>query len=193
MILVVPHFYDFRIILFSAFLNRCEIQFFRLSISKVSIKNLHQRSDIRNYFCHIVTWFSYIGLIHTRHFGTQYWDKKIILSHMFQWLTKVSSKKTYLEPPWIVLFVYLPSFIFLLRAYLGLKISMAQKYIFIAILCIKMSRVNKALSGKSLILSLINSKFSHLMQSRKMKFGIWKFRTLYHFCHEVNAIKSFIY
>ncbi len=45
------------------------------------------------------------GLIHTRHFGTQYCDitikrycdKKIISSHMFQWPTKVSSEKTYLD------------------------------------------------------------------------------------------------
>jgi len=48
---------------------------------------------------------------------------------MFQWTTKVSSKNI----PWIVLFVYLPWLIFLLRAYLGLSISMAQKYLFIAI------------------------------------------------------------
>jgi len=40
-----------------------------------------------------------LGLVHTRHFGTQYWDKKIkrycdkkiVLSHGFQWLAKVSS------------------------------------------------------------------------------------------------------
>ncbi len=49
----------------------------------------------------------------------RYYNKKIFLSHRFQYLTKVSSEKnvTYLE----------------LRAYLGLQISMAQKYIFIAI------------------------------------------------------------
>ncbi len=52
-----------------------------------------------------------------RHFGTQYcnnmikryWDKKIILSHMFQWPTKVSSKKTYLEL--FYLFIYLDFFV----------------------------------------------------------------------------------
>jgi hypothetical protein len=48
-----------------------------------------------------------LGLIHTRHFGTQYcdkkikryWNKKIFLSHRFQYPTKVSSEKnvTYLE------------------------------------------------------------------------------------------------
>jgi len=38
----------------------------------------------------------------------RYKDKKIILSHMFQWPTMVSSKNI----PWIVLFVYLPLFIF---------------------------------------------------------------------------------
>jgi len=56
--------------------------------------------------------------------------KKIFLSHRLQYPTKVSSEKnvTYLE----------------LKAYLGQKKPVAQKYIFIAILSVKISRVNKA-------------------------------------------------
>jgi hypothetical protein len=55
----------------------------------------------------------------------------IFLSHRFPYPTKVSSEKnvTYLE----------------LSAYLGQKKPVAQKYLFIAILCVEMSRVNKAL------------------------------------------------
>jgi len=89
-----------------------------------------------------------LGLIHTRHFGTQYCDKKIISSHMFQWPTKVSSEKTYLDffkeltlayrDPW-------PKNVFL------------SQYLFIAILCAKMSRVNKALEKP--ILTQINLYF----------------------------------
>ncbi len=47
-----------------------------------------------------------LGLIHTRNFGTQYCDKKIILSHMFQWTTKLW--KTYFEL--FCLFIYLDLF-----------------------------------------------------------------------------------
>jgi len=73
-----------------------------------------------------------------RHFGTKYCDKKIkrycnkkiFLSHRLQYLTNLSSEKNvkYLE----------------LRAYLGQKKPVAQNYLFIAILCAKMPRVNKA-------------------------------------------------
>jgi len=73
-----------------------------------------------------------------RYFGTQYCDKKkrrycnekIFLSHGIQYPTKVSSEKnvTYLE----------------LRAYHGQKKPLSQNYHFMAILCAKMSRVNKA-------------------------------------------------
>ncbi len=90
-----------------------------------------------------------LGLIHTRHFGTLYCDKKIktysnkkiFLSHRFPYPTKVSSENnvTYLE----------------LKTYLGQKKPVAQKYRFIAIsfitiLCVKMSCVNKALPVQKL-------------------------------------------
>ncbi len=59
---------------------------------------------IKNEVCRLLfaasrVYFSSSGLIHTRHFCTQYcdkkikiyWDKNIFLNHGFQWLTKVSS------------------------------------------------------------------------------------------------------
>jgi len=46
------------------------------------------------------------GPIHTRYFCTQYCDKKITSSHMFQIPTKVSFEKTYLY----LFFVYVPWF-----------------------------------------------------------------------------------
>jgi len=73
-----------------------------------------------------------LGLIHTRHF-----DKNIFLNHGFL-LTKVSSKQNSNQGtlcfvkslPWLVIEIH------------GSKIS------FIAILCSKMSRVNKAINEK---------------------------------------------
>ncbi len=74
-----------------------------------------------------------LGLIHTRHFGTKYCDKKIndiaikiFLSHRFPYPTKVSSEKnvTYLE----------------LRAYLGQKKPVVQNYlrnIFLSQYCVQ--------------------------------------------------------
>ncbi len=70
------------------------------------------------------------------HIILRYCDKKIILRHMFQWATKISSEKTYLD-----------FFKELTLAYRDpwLKNIFLSQYLFIAILCAKMSRVNKAL------------------------------------------------
>jgi len=54
------------------------------------------KNELFKYFMLVYTgWL--LGLIHTRHFDGQYCDKKRISSHMFQWPTKVSSEKTYLD------------------------------------------------------------------------------------------------
>ena len=73
-------------------------------------------------------------VIHTRHFDIQYYDKKIILRHRFD-----------------LCCVYVLWFIFLSMAYL--QKSMAQNYLFIAILHVKMSRVNKALHLDTFVLT----------------------------------------
>jgi len=74
---------------------------------------------------------SLYGLIHPRHFDAQYCDKKIFLRHRLL-LAKVSSQRTtnqgtlcfVMSLPWLVLK------------------SMAQKYLFIAILCLVWIRPN---------------------------------------------------
>jgi len=88
-----------------------------------------------------------LGLIHTRHFGTQYCDKKIILRHRF---LLTNQGKLFKKHPLIcVLFMYLDLFI-CQKLTLAFEASMAaQKYLFIAILYVKMSRVNKALGMRS--------------------------------------------
>jgi len=65
----------------------------------------------------------------------------MFLSHRLQYPTKVSSE---INVPYLELRAYLGQTYLELRAYLGQKKPVAQKYIFIAILCAKMSRVNKA-------------------------------------------------
>jgi len=108
--------------------------------------NLKSRSQRIKFI--VIFWFNLVTLKHkcsrllrchfkglyTRYFCTQYCYKKIlqyliILFHRFQYPTKVSSEKnvTYHE----------------LRAYLGQKKPVAQKYLFIAILCAKISSVYK--------------------------------------------------
>jgi hypothetical protein len=86
--------------------KKCESAFERLFNIFIFLY-LHVNSKIVNFV---------LDLIHTRHFGTQYCDKKIILSHMFKRPTKVSSKKHTLN-----CFVCLFTLIyFILRACLGL-------------------------------------------------------------------------
>ncbi len=83
--------------------------------------------------------FSWLGLIHTRHFCTQYCDKKILrhwhfLTTDFYWTTKVSFYKN---------LVYL---VLWFDKSLPWPIDIhVPKIFFIAILSVKMSRVNKAL------------------------------------------------
>jgi len=94
---------------------------FQGKINPFALSNvLHLRGKMKK----LKTKRSAFGLIHTRHFGTQYCDKKILqykifLSHRFQYPTRVSSEKnvTYLEQ----------------RAYLGQKKPVALNYLFIAI------------------------------------------------------------
>ncbi len=60
---------------------------------------------IQTMLCFFARFLYFYFHFHTRHFATQYCDiaikrycdKKIISSHMFQWPTKVSSEKTYLD------------------------------------------------------------------------------------------------
>jgi len=100
-----------------------------LLLRLLSLSQLILPISIRKYDSTI--FISTSGLIHTRHFSTKYCDKKIFLSHRFQYPTTVSSETnvTYLE----------------LRAYLGQKKPVAQNDLFIAILCAKILCVTWAL------------------------------------------------
>jgi len=113
---------------------------------------------ILNFFYRISFWFD-LGLIHTRHFDTQYCDKKIkrycdkktFLRHRFLWN---SQGKLFKEHTLIyVLFMHLGLFICqelaLANRNRWLKNIFLSQYLFIAILCVKMSRVNKALAFKA--------------------------------------------
>jgi hypothetical protein len=106
-------------------------------IYKYLNKNIMSEKKVYQSMFHF-SWFdgkmwkmSMLGLIHSRHFYTQYCDKKILRHLTFLatdscWTTKVSCYKTLSTTLCTLYYV-------LIRAYPGLLTSMAQKYLFIAI------------------------------------------------------------
>ncbi len=93
-------------------------------MKKISSKHWNERLDETNFSSYT------LGFIQTRHFGTQISDKKIFLSHGFQALNETLST------------LICGSLTAYLSCSIEIKISFYRN---MAILCAKMSRVNKAL------------------------------------------------
>jgi len=105
-----------------------------------SLSNYQNFAYIRPY-----SFDTFLRIIYCNKKIKRYWDKKLSLSYGFQWLTKVRSLRNikYLDL-WFIKSLPWPIEINTSKIYFYLN-SFLLQYIFIAILCVKMSRVNKAL------------------------------------------------